>query len=114
MSNQIQKHSESTSGDRALALQKVLADKNLIPEGYIENFTNLMENEWDPANGAKIVAHAWVPPEYRTAKWIKKFATENGVCDRNIFCMGSTLATKRLLAADEIFQGRPCIVTAVA
>jgi hypothetical protein len=24
-----------------------------------------MENEWDPANGAKIVAHAWVKSEYR-------------------------------------------------
>jgi nitrile hydratase subunit alpha len=65
MSNQVQKHPESTPGDRARALHKVLADKNLIPEGYIEKFTHQMEDQWDPANGAQIVAHAWVDPEYR-------------------------------------------------
>lgn len=65
MSSQTPKHSETTPGDRARALYKVLADKKLIPEGYIQKFTHLMEDQWDPSNGAKVIAHAWVNPEYR-------------------------------------------------
>jgi len=56
---------ESTPAERALALKKVLQNKNLVPEGYIENFTRQMEHDWDPSNGAKIVARAWVDPAYR-------------------------------------------------
>ncbi|KAA8731168.1 nitrile hydratase subunit alpha [Acinetobacter qingfengensis] len=59
------KLSSSTPGERARALFKVLSDKNLIPEGFIEGITDLMENKWDPANGARVVAKAWTDPEYR-------------------------------------------------
>lgn len=55
----------STPGERARALFQVLKDKQLIPEGYIEGFTRLMEQDWDPANGARVVARAWVDPAYR-------------------------------------------------
>jgi nitrile hydratase len=51
--------------DRALALFQALKEKDLIPEGFIEDFTKLMEKEWDPSNGARVVARAWVDPEYR-------------------------------------------------
>jgi len=54
-----------TPGDRARALQKALASKDLIPKGYVESFTRLMEHEWDPSNGARVVARAWVDPEFR-------------------------------------------------
>lgn len=54
-----------TPGDRARALYQALKAKDLIPVGFIENFTKLMEVDWDPANGAKVVARAWVDPEYR-------------------------------------------------
>lgn len=52
-------------GDRARALLRVMKDKNLIPDGFIEDFTKQMEHEWDPSNGARVVARAWVDPEFR-------------------------------------------------
>ena len=55
----------STPGERARALYAVLKNKDLIPEGYIEQLTQLMEHGWSPDNGARIVAKAWVDPAFR-------------------------------------------------
>lgn len=55
----------STPGERAKALLQVLKQKDLIPDGYIEHMTQLMAHEWSPENGARIVAKAWVDPEFR-------------------------------------------------
>ncbi|GAB7528340.1 nitrile hydratase subunit alpha [Pseudomonas sp. 3A(2025)] len=65
MSTSVPKASTSTPGERARALFQVLKNKDLIPEGYIEQLTDLMENKWDPANGARVVAKAWTDPAYR-------------------------------------------------
>lgn len=54
-----------TPGQRAWALFQVLKDKDLIPDGYLEGLTDMMANQFDPANGARVVAKAWVDPEYR-------------------------------------------------
>jgi nitrile hydratase len=58
--------SVSTPSDRARALFRVLKDKELIPDGFIEGFTQKMEHDWDPGNGARVVARAWVDPAFRT------------------------------------------------
>lgn len=58
-------HGTSTPEQRARALHAALKRKNLIPAGFIEDFTRRMEVEWDPANGARIVARAWVDPTFR-------------------------------------------------
>jgi nitrile hydratase len=50
---------------RARALKEALDRKKLIPDGFIEDFTKLMEVDWDPANGARVVARAWVDPAFR-------------------------------------------------
>lgn len=55
----------STPGERAWALFQVMQDKQLIPEGYLEGLTDLMANQFDPANGARVVARAWVDTAYR-------------------------------------------------
>ncbi|KRB49662.1 nitrile hydratase subunit alpha [Phenylobacterium sp. Root700] len=55
----------NTPSGRANALLKVMTDRGFIPEGFIEAFTHKMEVEWDPANGARVVARAWVDPEFR-------------------------------------------------
>jgi nitrile hydratase len=55
----------STPGERAQALLQVLKHKDLIPDGYIEHMTQLMAHEWSPENGARIVAKAWVDPQFR-------------------------------------------------
>jgi len=52
-------------GERAWALFKVLKDKNLIPDGYLEGLTDLFANKFTPANGAQVVVKAWTDPEYR-------------------------------------------------
>ena len=63
--NQHTSNQQATPDERARALHKVLLDKKLIPDGYIESFTKLMEHDWDPSNGARVVARAWVDPAYR-------------------------------------------------
>lgn len=65
MDQQTMSTAEVTAADRARALHKALSSKNLIPDGYIEEFTRKMEHDWDPANGARVVARAWVDPEFR-------------------------------------------------
>lgn len=50
---------------RVRALKQALERKNLIPDGFIEDFTRQMEVDWDPANGARVVARAWVDPDFR-------------------------------------------------
>lgn len=50
---------------RAHALEQALDRRNLIPDGFIEDFTHRMEVDWDPANGARVVARAWVDPAFR-------------------------------------------------
>ncbi|CAI8943005.1 nitrile hydratase subunit alpha [Pseudomonas sp. IT-P294] len=65
MSATVSPASTSTPSERAWALFKVLKDKELIPEGYIEQLTELMEYQWSPENGARVVAKAWVDPQFR-------------------------------------------------
>lgn len=55
----------ASAGARAIALKNALVEQELVPEGYIEKFTEIMENDFDPANGARVVARAWVDPAYR-------------------------------------------------
>ncbi|SEE67162.1 MULTISPECIES: nitrile hydratase subunit alpha [Pseudomonas] len=55
----------ATASNRAVALKNALKERELVPEGYIEKFTEIMENDFDPANGARVVARAWVDPQYR-------------------------------------------------
>jgi nitrile hydratase len=65
MSTSLPPDGTSTPGERAWALFQVFKDKNLIPEGYIETITQLMEHDWTPENGARVVAKAWVDPAFR-------------------------------------------------
>lgn len=65
MSTSVSKTSNSTPGERAWALHTVLSNKGLIPEGFIEDLTDLLANKFDPANGARVVAKAWTDPAYR-------------------------------------------------
>lgn len=51
--------------DRAWALHQALAAKNLVPDGYNENWKKTFEEEFSPRRGAEIVARAWTDPEFR-------------------------------------------------
>ena len=50
---------------RVAALEELLTEKGLVPEGFIEEVTRRYESEIGPMNGAKVVARAWVDPNYK-------------------------------------------------
>lgn len=49
---------------RARALKDALMDKALISEDYIQEWKDTFSS-WVPQNGARIVARAWINPEFR-------------------------------------------------
>lgn len=50
---------------RTAALEFVLKGKGILPEGFVEEFTEHAEDEWVTANGAQMIARAWTDPDYR-------------------------------------------------
>jgi nitrile hydratase len=50
---------------RAAALEELLREKGLVPDGFIEEVNRTYENDIGPMNGARAVAHAWVDPDYK-------------------------------------------------
>lgn len=50
---------------RAGALEELLTEKGLVPEGFIEEVIRLYENDIGPLNGARVVARAWADPAYK-------------------------------------------------
>ena len=53
---------------RVAALEALLTERGLVPEGFIEEITRRYESEIGPMNGAKVVAKAWVDPRYK--EWL--------------------------------------------
>jgi nitrile hydratase len=50
---------------RAEALEKLLVDKGLLDPAAVDAIVRHYEQDVGPLNGAKVVARAWVDPEYR-------------------------------------------------
>ena len=50
---------------RVAALEALLTERGLVPEGFIEEITRRYESETGPVNGAKVVARAWMDPGYK-------------------------------------------------
>jgi nitrile hydratase len=50
---------------RVAALEALLTERGLLPEGFIEQLTRRYETEIGPMNGAKVVARAWADPAYK-------------------------------------------------
>jgi nitrile hydratase subunit alpha len=50
---------------RAEALEALLAEKGLVSTDAIDAVVNLYENDVGPQNGARVVARAWVDPDYK-------------------------------------------------
>jgi nitrile hydratase len=42
-----------------------LAERKLVPEGFLEMVRERAAEDWSPRNGARVVARAWVDPAYR-------------------------------------------------
>lgn len=50
---------------RAEALEALLTERGLVKPEVLDGFINRYVNDVGPMNGAKVVAKAWVDPEYR-------------------------------------------------
>ncbi|HUA36079.1 MAG TPA: nitrile hydratase subunit alpha [Candidatus Binataceae bacterium] len=50
---------------RVKALEELLTKKGLVDSESIDRIADLYENKMGPHNGARMVARAWVDPEYR-------------------------------------------------
>ena len=50
---------------RVAALEELLTERGYVPQGFIESFNQAYENDIGPMNGARVVARAWIDPEYR-------------------------------------------------
>jgi nitrile hydratase len=50
---------------RVAALEQAFEERNLIPAGFIDDFTHVAQEDWVPANGAKVVALAWTDPAFK-------------------------------------------------
>lgn len=55
----------SQSELRARALEALLVERGLVSTDAIDAVVEYYENDVGPQNGAKVVARAWVDPEYR-------------------------------------------------
>jgi nitrile hydratase subunit alpha len=50
---------------RARALEELLREKGLVDENFIDAIVAAYENDIGPMNGARVVARAWIDPEYK-------------------------------------------------
>jgi len=51
--------------DRVRAVDEALTEKQLVPEGFLDDTAARAEQELSPRNGAQVVARAWADPAYR-------------------------------------------------
>jgi nitrile hydratase subunit alpha len=56
---------QSDAALRVKALESVLVDKGLIDPKALDALIDTFEHKLGPRNGAKVVARAWVDPEYK-------------------------------------------------
>lgn len=50
---------------RVAALEELLTERGLVPPGFVDEINRAYEHDVGPMNGAKVVARAWVDPDYR-------------------------------------------------
>jgi nitrile hydratase len=50
---------------RAKAIESLMIEKGVLTEAMVDTAVSTYENEIGPMRGARVVAHAWVDPEYR-------------------------------------------------
>ena len=50
---------------RVAALESLLTERGLVPEGFIEEITRRYESQIGPMNGTTVVARAWTDPQYK-------------------------------------------------
>ncbi len=59
---------------RVKALESLLVEKGLVDPAAIDQFIDTYETKIGPRNGARVVARAWVDPDFKN--WLLRDATE--------------------------------------
>ncbi len=55
----------ATPAERTAALERAVADQDLVADGVLDMIADRTEQELDWRNGARVVARAWTDPDYR-------------------------------------------------
>src|SRR4051812_45816360 len=58
-------HPEPYAASRTKALESLLVEKGLLTTEYIDAIVRRFEQDIGPLKGAKVVAHAWVDPDFK-------------------------------------------------
>ncbi len=60
-------HSHEVAGPaaRAAALERLMIDKGVVEEGFIDTVVEHYAEQVGPRNGARVVARAWTDPDYK-------------------------------------------------
>ena len=66
-------HGPSEIEQRVQRLEKLLVEKGLVDPQALDLLVDTYENRVGPRNGAKVVARAWIDPEYK--QWLLEDAT---------------------------------------
>lgn len=59
------RRARSTSEVRAMALEAALVEAGVISTDAVDAFTEALEERFGPHHGARVVARAWVDPDFR-------------------------------------------------
>jgi len=51
--------------DRAVAIESILEDRGMKPGEFIVQATHMIEEQWIPRTGGRVVARAWTDPAFR-------------------------------------------------
>lgn len=57
--------SDDRAAERTRAIESLLLEKGLIPDGAVDRIVEAYENDIGPMHGARVVARAWVDADYR-------------------------------------------------
>jgi nitrile hydratase len=66
MSDSRKRDPDAPIAERVRALEEALSAKGLLPEGFLEQRVEQAEENFDPKNGARVVARAWLDPAFRS------------------------------------------------
>ena len=58
-------HGNASVEDRAAAVERALDARGWEPSNFVEEQGRLIDEQWLPANGARVVARAWTDPAFR-------------------------------------------------
>jgi nitrile hydratase len=65
MSGPRKRDPDAPIAERVRALEEALHAKGLVPEDFLEKRVEEAQENFDPKNGARVVARAWLDPQYR-------------------------------------------------